>query len=290
MPVTELSSLSLDLLKTLVVFEETGRVEETARRLGMTQAGVSLQLKKLEEQAGVPLFQPLGRKKALTEFARGLCRSIAPPLRDIDLRLQEASRSSLETKLQTLRIACRSELMLRLANRISFEGRAFYRAMPEKLSLQALKEGEVDVVVIPDTFHVDQPEFLHKKLFADRLCLIAPTKWTDVRTWSELKKDHEFLFSKPAAAVENSSSLMRNFANAFNRKFTDIDLRFFSEDWNSNRELVHGGLAWSLIPESSAKGTGVKIDIGEDSGLNELQYVAVVREKDGKSLLKLLQE
>lgn len=288
MPANALSSLSLDLLKTLVVFDETGLVEETARRLGLTQAGVSLQLKKLEEQAGIPLFQPLGRKKALTDFARGLCRSIAPPLRDIDLRLQEASNFSTDPMQQTLRIACRSELMPKVAGLFDFEGRTVYRAMSEPQALQELKEGQVDVVVVPDQFHVDQPEFSRKNLFEEKMVLVVPPKWTEARTWAELKKDPEVLFAKPAASRQDSSISMKDLAKAFDRGVKDFDLRFISEDWNSIREIVQTGLAWAVIPESYSKGAGMKIALPENQGFEPMAYVAVARENEGRALLKTL--
>ena len=95
-------TLSLNLLKTFCVFAEVGKVEETAQKLKITQASVSLQLKKLEEETGQILFKTVGRKKLLSSFARDLFQSIAPPLIELEHRLKEVSKTQVKTGLVSL--------------------------------------------------------------------------------------------------------------------------------------------------------------------------------------------
>lgn len=57
----------LDVLRTFSTGMELGNFAKAADRLGRSTSAVSAQLKKLEEQAGTPIFRKAGRGLALTE-------------------------------------------------------------------------------------------------------------------------------------------------------------------------------------------------------------------------------
>jgi DNA-binding transcriptional LysR family regulator len=57
----------LDVLRTFATGMELGNFAKAAERLGRSTSAVSAQLKKLEEQAGTPIFRKAGRGLALTE-------------------------------------------------------------------------------------------------------------------------------------------------------------------------------------------------------------------------------
>jgi DNA-binding transcriptional LysR family regulator len=61
------TNLDMDVLRTLVIAIDLGGFGKAANRLGRTQSAISLQMKKLEEQAGEPLFRRNGRGVALTD-------------------------------------------------------------------------------------------------------------------------------------------------------------------------------------------------------------------------------
>ena len=62
-----LNNLSLDSLRTLVVTQDLGGFGRAAERLLRTPSAISLQMKRLQEEVGVPLFRKQGRKTLLTE-------------------------------------------------------------------------------------------------------------------------------------------------------------------------------------------------------------------------------
>jgi DNA-binding transcriptional LysR family regulator len=62
-----LNNLSLDSLRTLVITQDLGGFGRASERLGRTPSAISLQMKRLQEEVGVPLFQKQGRKTLLTE-------------------------------------------------------------------------------------------------------------------------------------------------------------------------------------------------------------------------------
>src|SRR5262252_7741571 len=65
-------TFDMDALRTMVVGTELGSFARAASQLGRSQSAVSMQLKKLEQQAGRPLFRRKGRGLVPTEAGDAL--------------------------------------------------------------------------------------------------------------------------------------------------------------------------------------------------------------------------
>lgn len=87
--------MELDLLKTLVLVGDADRHAEAARQRGVTPSAISQQLKLLEAQIGVPLFERVGRRSIPTAAARALIDQLRGPFAQIE-RVVEATRSDFE--------------------------------------------------------------------------------------------------------------------------------------------------------------------------------------------------
>ena len=99
-------------LRQLQVFRavcEHRSYSRAAETMALTQPAVSLQIRQLEEQVGLPLFEYVGRKLYLTEAAESLLETSA----DIFDRLE-----SLDMNLSTLEGSLRGELRLSASCRI----------------------------------------------------------------------------------------------------------------------------------------------------------------------------
>ncbi len=66
------TSFDIDALRTMVVGTELGSFARAAVQLGRSQSAVSMQIRKLEEQAGKPLFARSGRHLVPTEAGDAL--------------------------------------------------------------------------------------------------------------------------------------------------------------------------------------------------------------------------
>src|SRR5918997_4203225 len=64
--------LDFDLLRTLVAIADTGSFNRAARAVFRTPSAVSMQMKKLEDQIGRPLFAKDGRSVVLTPDGEAL--------------------------------------------------------------------------------------------------------------------------------------------------------------------------------------------------------------------------
>src|SRR5690606_33848948 len=67
-------NFDIDVLRTLVSMVDLGGLAQASHRHGRTVAAVSLQMRKLEEQAGTKLFYKDGRKLALTDNGQTLLK------------------------------------------------------------------------------------------------------------------------------------------------------------------------------------------------------------------------
>jgi DNA-binding transcriptional LysR family regulator len=61
------TNLDMDVLRTFVTGVDVGSFAKAAARLGRSPSAISLQLRKLEEQSGQPLFRKQGRGLSLTD-------------------------------------------------------------------------------------------------------------------------------------------------------------------------------------------------------------------------------
>lgn len=86
-------NLDMDLLRSLAAFADHGTLAEAARRVGRTQAALSLQMRKLEAQAGEKVFEPASRKLVLTEAGEVLL-SYARRILALNDEAQHAIRGS----------------------------------------------------------------------------------------------------------------------------------------------------------------------------------------------------
>lgn len=95
--------LDLNLLKTFTVIAETGSLSRSARRIGLTQAAVSLQVKRLEHLLNQQLLERTGRGVTLTRNGSRLLEHAERILRYHDEALAELSGTGLSG---TIRFGC----------------------------------------------------------------------------------------------------------------------------------------------------------------------------------------
>ncbi|MBY4675607.1 LysR family transcriptional regulator [Marinobacterium arenosum] len=95
--------MNTDLLRTFIVVVDTGSYNRAAQQLYRTPSAISMQMKRLEEQVGKPLFEQQGRERVLTRHGKqlvGYARRI--------LSLQQEALSVLEAGAgqEPLRLGC----------------------------------------------------------------------------------------------------------------------------------------------------------------------------------------
>jgi DNA-binding transcriptional LysR family regulator len=91
-----MQTLDLAIMRTLLAVVETGSFAKAARLIGRSESAVSLQLKRLEQQVGEPVFLRAGKQMTLTGSGATLVQYARRLLELNDEALSAASDSSVD--------------------------------------------------------------------------------------------------------------------------------------------------------------------------------------------------
>jgi DNA-binding transcriptional LysR family regulator len=171
----------IDLIKieTFLRAAETLNFSETAKQLHMSQPSVSHQIKTLEQELGVTLFERSGAGLHLTEAGRVLL-PWARRLQHDTKNIQEMMSSLEEEVLGDLHIACSTTagkyILPQLAARFRQRYPGIQISIPACASEQVtlnLLDGNANLGVI--SREIDNPELEAQEFFHDRISLIVPS-------------------------------------------------------------------------------------------------------------------
>lgn len=165
------ATLDSDLMRSFLAVADAGSVTVAAARLFRTQSAVSLQIKRLEDSLGQPLFTRQARGVALT--ARG--EQLVPYARRVAALLDEASIALREKPLQgPVRVGIPDEYSSTVLPRAlaAFDERhegveVSVRVDHSTAQMKALEADMIDLAVIYDWEYVQEGEVL----------CIDPTVW-----------------------------------------------------------------------------------------------------------------
>jgi DNA-binding transcriptional LysR family regulator len=162
-------------LRQLRVFETVARLSSftrAAEELHLTQPAVSMQVRQLEDEVGLPLFEKLGRQISLTEAGRELFHYS----RSIDRSLQE-----MEEVVESLKGVNRGRLSVAVASTVNYFAprllAAFHQRYPgiglrldvtnRERVVHQLQANTVDMVLMgqpPDGVNVESEAFMDNPL------------------------------------------------------------------------------------------------------------------------------
>ena len=141
-------NLSIDLIKTFVIFASSKNIYEAAKTLGLSQPSVTLQLKRVEDYFESPLFNLDGKKKILNSHGKTIYDELKEIIIDLDNRAIMLKRSFKDHNKLTLKIACRKEFSIHLLNNYKFEGKLKFFSRSSTQSLQMLDSNQVDFALV----------------------------------------------------------------------------------------------------------------------------------------------
>src|SRR5579885_1411459 len=158
-------AVPLDLLRTLLIFSQSQNILEAARKLGLSQPAVSVQLKKLEDLLPQPVFTIEGKKKTLTHYGRALVEELGNKLSTIDKAVDRVNQLYSRPESITLKIGVRTELFSRVAEFIRFPGRVQFFGMSNRESISALLNHDIDIAITHQ--RPDLSSIIAARLFAE---------------------------------------------------------------------------------------------------------------------------
>ena len=174
-----LRSLDLNLLTVFEAIYELGTVRGAADRLALSQSAVSHALARLRDACKDDLFVRIHQGLSPTPVGREMYPAIKQALDALRTTLAEASGFDPSTSLRRFRISIPHPmapfflLMLRAAMSAAAPGVTLtFDTVSRPLDLEeSLRDGVTDAAI--DWLPVEQDPFVNRKLFEDRLVLLA---------------------------------------------------------------------------------------------------------------------
>lgn len=166
-------------LRQLRIFDAVSRhlsYSRAAEALYLTQPAVSMQIKQLEESAGLPLLEQLGKKVYLTEAGRefqSYCRNILQQVSDADTMFTELKGMSGKLNIHVVSTAgyFTPQLLAEFCKRYP-RAKVSLNVSNREILLQGLAHNDMDMAIMgrpPEGLELEAAPFMD-----NRLVIIAP--------------------------------------------------------------------------------------------------------------------
>lgn len=166
--------------KNLITFKtilEAGSFQKAADMLNYTQSAVTFQMKQLEEELGVQLFEKIGRKMSLTQAGRDILPGIDTILQGVE-QIKNYGKNLSEIT-GTLKMAIPDSILI--YNMQPFMQAFLHEAPNIQIVIHSVQSGEINQSIVDGTADIGincEKEYypntvIHKKLGTYKILLVA---------------------------------------------------------------------------------------------------------------------
>ena len=241
--------MHLEELQWFVVLAETEHVTEAAAELGVSQPTLSRALTRIEQKAGVPLFDRVGRRLQLNEYGR--------------IMLEHARRSIAEVQAAMDRIAAlrdpdtgrvRLAFLHSLANWYVPEQLRRFRETAPKIQFdlfqgaaheiaRSILDGGSDIAITSP--RPDPADFSWHRLYVERLCLAVPMGH---RLAARSRVNLSEAADEPFVALEKLFGLRQLTDELWTEAGIDPQIVFEASEIPTMEGLVAAGFGVAVVP------------------------------------------
>ena len=277
--------LEIRHLKLVATIAETGSVTLAGNRLHLTQSALSHQLRDAEEQLGVPLFERVNGRMALTSAGERLlesARAILDELERAEKDIRESNGNGTAKGVLRLATECYTCYHWLPARLKLFQQK--FPAVDFQLAIEAthspfepLLEGKLDLAIVSEP--IRNRKIRYTPLFNDEVVIVVPPAHRFAGQAFVAPQDfaeENFIIFPPK---EDSTVLMKYIvaAGVSPRKVTEVMLT------DTIIEMVKGGLGvtalakWAVAPELGARAlVGLSLT---QQGFHRTWWAAQLRDK-----------
>lgn len=262
---SQLPLLELDLLKTIVAIAETGNFSSAATKLFRTPSAVSMQVKRVEEMLGRPVFHrdsrsvtPTADGEVLLEHGRRL----------LALNNQMVSRFVMPDVAGTVRMGATDDIAERMLPGLLRRFSQTHCCVTVDVVVdstsalkQQVKNGEIDIAMITFNPKKKQSEDI-EPVFHERLA------WAGLRNGVAFEQR-----PLPISVWEEGCSWRESGLSSLSAQGTDYRVAFMSSHISGQRAAVLADLAVAPIPASCC--VNDIIELTEQDGLPALESYGV---------------
>ena len=252
-----MDQLNSDLLRTFLAVAETGSMTDGAARIFRSQSAASLQIRKLEELLGQPVFDRHGRGVALTATGERLLPIAHDVTRTLSSAMRELTSDGLHGKL---RLGIPDDQNQQMLARIIGEFAQSHPMVELEVSCAlsagfpaALASGDMDIAV----YEIEQPDSQHEILREE------PTFWM-------MSRHHDLLQRDPLpVALFDRECWWRNAAlAALHGTGRPFRIVYSSQSVTGVAAAIEAGVAIGLLGQSSLNGN--LTCLGAEHGFNDM--------------------
>ncbi len=253
-------------LQSFYVLSNELNFTRAANKLGYTQSCITLHIKKLEEELGIPLFDRIGKRVTMTEAGCRLLPSVCQLLK-ISQNLQEFSKEA-TSKTGTIRIGICDSLCIEKMPAII---KSFSLIYPEvdiylkilKCSefLNELRDNKIDLAYTIGYLN-KIPEIKYTAEALEPILVLASPyhRLASKENLSPIDFD-----GIPLILTEPAAYYRRNFINDLERSGINPKIILETESLQAIKNLTESGLGVCILPQTAA---GAEINAGKLAPLN----------------------
>ncbi len=267
--------MTLDQLKYFQTAAETLHIGKAAKIISISQPSLSISLRKLESELGVPLFQPSGRGIALTSYGK----EFLPYTRSI-LQQAEAAKNHMKQKAdrlnQEIRITYTSSVSYRFIPRLLRDFTAeckkeyliYSDERPSQEIADGLKAGHFDLGICSKI--ESDPDIRQISILYQPLVLILPKtgKYSDISSESP-----QSICSAPFVSYRSDFPMYRQISALFARYDLSPQITHFAYSEDAIEQLVAQNLGISIVAETESLELYDNIQVLRPSWLNDGRYL-----------------
>jgi DNA-binding transcriptional LysR family regulator len=221
----------LKFVPTFIAVAQSRNFIEAASKMGLSQPGITIQMRRLEELLPSPLFKLQGKRKVLTHYGQELYQLLSTHLDQLNTAFMDLNSKFQDDQSLSLRIAGRAEVLEMIVPKLQFKGKILMQNLSSQKANEALLDHKIDMAITyikPSSFDI-----FSRELFKSRLYVIWHKKWKD--------------FSQAPFIQYHSDQ--QNFPWNEILSVSSLDTRWVVTEWSSVKSLVESGLGFSVVPE-----------------------------------------
>lgn len=238
--------IPIQLLNSFVTFNEAKNISDAANRLGISQPGLSKQLRQLEQRLPERIFTLRGRKKSLTPFGKELHQRIKDRIGNLQREIEVARTLHTSPDLVTLRIMGRRGILDRISSKLKFPGGLLFAESSSENVLKSLLNMKADIGLTHTL--ADTHELVAKSLFMEEFQLVIPKRLLTKRP--ALGRDlFAHLLEMPCLGYGTNDEILRSVFSFYSVNSQKMKLVRATENYLSLLDMVNANLGWTILPK-----------------------------------------
>lgn len=241
-----MNNVPVHLLNSAYVFSKSQSLKEAAHRMGMSQPGLSKQLKLLQSLLPQPCFAAEGKNKVFTRFGLAVVHEYEKRFHGFQEKLSQISSEHSTAELATIRIAGRREILDRFTDQMTFPGRIIFPVLSNAETAAALTNGEIDFGVtwlLPDS-----TEIVAKHLFTERYQIVIPKSLIKFSLDRNLSENLKVLSKVHCVTYKENDEVFRKLFEHYHLSTNDLVIKRTTANYQNLVRMIEHKVGWSIVP------------------------------------------